>query len=309
MLSKKGLILAKIETNYGADANPTPANHAVLVSDPQVKVNAERFERDMVRPTLSNVPHVIGRKFVELSFSTELKGSGTLGDPPEISTLLRACGMEEVQNIGVDVQYQPVSNDFESCTVYVYLDGLLHKITGCRGSFELIAAAGEPVRINWKIQGLYQTPVDVAIPAGAVYAGQKGLVFQGVTFSYAGYSTLIAQLSLNLNNKIARHESVNAPHGVSGIEIVGRTPGGAINPEAVSENTHPFWSNWEGANGATLSCLMGALAGNKVQIDSASGGCVKESIAWGERNGIRIYDIPFGLYSANGDDEVRLTFK
>ena len=77
----------------------------------------------------------------------------------------------------------------------------------------------------------------------------------------------------------------------------------------MTEATRPFWANWEAGSGATLQVIIGATAANIIQIDSDTNGCVKESIDWGERNGIRIYDIPFGLYSGSGDDEIKLTFK
>ncbi len=309
MLTKRALILAKIETSYATDPTPTPASDSILVFDPVVKVNADKLERPVVRPSLSQIPHLIGKKHVEVSFASELKGSGSLGVAPEIASLLRACGLAETINAGVDVQYDPASSSLESCTLYVYLDGLVHKITGCRGSFELVGEAGEQPRINWKFQGLYQTPVDAGIPAGAAYDSSKGLVFQNATFSWGGYSANIQQLSLNLNNELAQRESVTATHGVDGIEIVGRTPGGSINPEAVTEATRPFWANWEAGSGTTLQVVIGDAGGNIIQIDSDTNGCVKESISWGDRNGVRIYDIPFGLYGSSGDDEIKLTFK
>ncbi len=309
MLSEKALILAKVEAVYGTDPVPTPAADAVLVINPEVSVEAEKIERSMVRPTLSPVPHLIGKKHVSVSFATELKGSGSLGSVPEISPLLQACGLSEAINAGLDVQYSLSSSSLKSCTIYLYLDGIMHQVNGCRGSFEIVAEAGEQPRISWKFQGLYQIPLDADIPAGFSYESTKGPVFQGATFTWDTYAAMIQKLSLNLNNKFAQREVVSASHGVEAIEIVGRLPGGSINPEAVKEAARPFWANWEAGNGATLQTVIGTAAGNIIQIDSAANGCVKESISWGDRNGIRVYEIPFGLYSESGDDELKLTFK
>jgi hypothetical protein len=309
MLSKRALILAKVETSYGSDPTPTPAADSILVFDPVVKVNADKLERPVVRPSLSQIPHLIGKKYVEITFSTELKHSGTVDTPPEVAALLQACGLAETVNATVSVVYDPASSSLASCTIYAYLDGLVHKITGCRGSFEIVGEAGAQPKNNWTFHGIYATPSDAAIPAGAAYDSSKGPVFQNATFSWGGYSAKIQQLSLNLNNDLSQREVVTAAHGVAAIEIVGRTPGGSINPEAVSEATRPFWANWEAGSGATLQLVIGDSGGNIIQIDSDTNGCVKESISWGDRNGVRIYDIPFGLYGSSGDDEIKLTFK
>ncbi len=436
MLTKKALILAKIEANYGSDPTPTPALNSVLVFDPAVNVNSDKLDRDVVRPSLTKLPHLIGKKFIEFTFMTELKGSGLLGTSPEIADLILACGYAETYGalgaeslnepdfathakwdvagdfddsggdaaytdsshagtltqtsanmavVGVankryaftyiisgksgdavasitsafaleatsldltdgthtvyfiaapgaatadfvisatsstggftmddvtlkavgEVVYTPASSSLSSVTIWVYLDGLLQKISGCRGSFEFTGDAGAQPRIAWTFQGLYQTPTDAAIPSGSAFDSTKGPVFMGATFTYGAYAAIIQQLQINLNNELAQRESVIASHGIEAIEIVGRAPGGSINPEAVLEATRSWWSNWEDGDGATLNAVIGGTAGNIITFDSDASGCVKESIAWGDRNGVRIYDIPFGLYGSSGDDELVLTF-
>ena len=435
MLVKRALILAKAEASYGNDPTPTPAANALRVFDPLVKVNSEKLERPVVRASLSQIPHLIGKKSVEVTFQTELKGSGLLGTSPEIAPLLLACGLAEsygalgaeslnepdfaahtkwddagdmnsesgnaaythsggsgtltqiAANLAVagvankryaltytitgysgdpaatittafaaeavtldlsdgthtvyfiaaaaptdfvisatsasggftldditlkavgEVVYDPASTALGSVTIWVYNDGLLHKILGCRGSWEFTGEAGMQPRISWTFQGLYATPTDAAIPAGAAFDSTEGPVFQGATFDWGNYSARIQQLSLNMNNEIGQDEDVTSAHGIAGFEIVNRTPGGSINPKAVTEATRAFWANWEAGSGATLQAIIGTVAANIIQIDSDTNGCVKESIDWGERNGIRIYDIPFGLYGGSGDDEIKLTFK
>lgn len=434
MLTKKALILAKSETNYGDDPTPTPAANSILVFDPVVNVPSEKLDRDVVRPSLSKITHLIGKKYVEFTFQTELKGSGLAGTDPEIADLLLGCGFAETYgalgaesldeidfathdkwdvagdfddsggnaaythsggtgtltqtsgNMAVagvankryaftyvisgnsgdpaatittafaaeavtldlsdgthtvyflaavspgdfvisatsasggftiddvtlkavgSVIYDPASSSLGSVTIWVYLDGLLHKINGCRGSFELTGEAGMQPRIAWTFQGLYSTPTDAVIPSGSAFDSTKGPVFMGATFTYGAYPAIIQQLTINMNNELSQCESVIAGHGVVGIEIVGRAPGGSINPKAIIEATRPWWSNWEDGDGATLVVVIGSTAGNIITINSDTDGCVKESISWGDRNGIRIYDIPFGLYGSSGDDELQLVF-
>lgn len=308
MLTKKALLLAKIEVTYGTDPTPVPASDSILVMNLVVSVPSDKLDRPVVRPSLSQIPHLIGKKHVEITFETELKGSGTAGTAPEIDPLLRACGWDVTNVPATSDTYDLVSTGFESCTIWAYLDGLLHKIVGCRGSVEFTGEAGAQPRLAWTFQGLYATPTDATIAASSAFDSTKGPVFMGATFTYGAYAAIIQQLSLNLNNEFYQRESVIATHGIVGIEIVGRTPGGSINPEAIIEATRPWWANWEAASGATLAVVIGGTAGNIITINSDANGCVKESIAWGDRNGVRIYDIPFGLYGSSGDDELQLVF-
>lgn len=51
MLIKKALLLAKIETEYGEDPTPAPAEDAILVSAPNIRPIGEKLERENVRPS------------------------------------------------------------------------------------------------------------------------------------------------------------------------------------------------------------------------------------------------------------------
>lgn len=161
---------------YGTDPVPVPGANAILVSSPEVKVDGERLVREFDSATLGALGHVIGIKSATVTFSTELKGSGTAnaggaGDVPEIDPLLQACGFaltataESGGGVGDgDLTYDPVSTNRKSVTLYIYLGDVLHKITGAYGNFSLDLNAGKHGVINWEFQGLYIKPTDAAIP-------------------------------------------------------------------------------------------------------------------------------------------------
>lgn len=303
-LVKKALVLAKIETQYGEDPTPAPADDAILVSAPDIRPTGEKLERESVRPVLSKLPHVIGKREVEISFSVEVKGSGTAATPPEVGALLRACGLDET--IDTNVIYAPVSTGFESVTIYAYLDGIQHKILGCRGTFEILLEAGKIAMFSFTFRGIYQTPIDAAIPSGAVFDSTTPPAFLSGTFTYGTYEAIIQQLQLAMNNELSLRESVAEASGVKGVELTDRKPAGSMNPEAVIEATRAFWGNWESGAAAILQAIIGSAAGNKLTIDAPK--CVKDSVAWGEREGMRIYEIPFSLCGDTGDDEIKLTY-
>ena len=167
MLTRKSVVLAKIEGTYGLDPTPTGPNDSILVSNPEVRVDGELLTRDFVRESLSPIGHVIGKRKVTISFETELKGSGAAGTAPETSPLYQSCGMDEAIVASTSVTYSPESDSaqIKSCTMYVYFDGTMHEINGCRGSFNLNLEAGMFGKIQWNFEGKYVRPVDVALPS------------------------------------------------------------------------------------------------------------------------------------------------
>lgn len=92
LLSRKRLILTKIESTYGTDSSPAGTD-AVLVRNLEVTpVEAETVSRELVRPYLGNSSQLLSQTRVMLTFEVELAGSGTAGTASKIDSLLRSCG-------------------------------------------------------------------------------------------------------------------------------------------------------------------------------------------------------------------------
>lgn len=99
-LSRRAVVLGKIETTYNTDPTPTPTADAFLVMDPKFSVDANTLQRENVRNDLSPMPHRVGRKLAKLSFGVEFRSNGstnggTLSDAAKLGRLLRACGYSE----------------------------------------------------------------------------------------------------------------------------------------------------------------------------------------------------------------------
>lgn len=309
MLTRKTVILAKVETTYGQDATPTPSANALLVRDVDIRPTGEVVERDFYRSVLSRLPFVRGIKGVELSFTTELKGTGTAGSLPSWGwegELLRACGMSETINAGTSIVYEPVSTGFESCTIYVYKDGIFHKVLGCRGSFTLRGEVGKYLEAQFTFRGLYQAPTD-ANPAAQTFSSVVPPVLLSAGCSIGGYSPVFTRIEIAMNNELGRRLDANDSNGLKEILITGRAPGGSLDPETVTEATKAFWNEWAAATAQALSIgPVGSTAGNKIQITAPK--LQYENITYGDREGILTYEIPFRLAMDSGDDELTITF-
>lgn len=318
MLSKRALLLAKIESTYGVDPTPAPGTNAILVNDPKIKVSGEVLQREFARSSLSPLAPVIGMKEVEVSFSTELKGPGTANqggadDIPEIDPLLQACALsptftaETTGGAGDGyIVYNPVSDSIKSVAMYLYLDGLLHKILGAAGNLSAKIEAGKYGVIDWTFKGLYSDPTDSAIASGAVFNAQKPKPFMNAGFTIGAYAGIIQALNFDLANEISKRVSANSADGVLGFSITDRGTKGSINPEAVTRATYDFWTKWKAGTGQALSATVGDTAGAKIDVTAPN--CVYTDIGWGDRDKVRTYELPFVMAESSGNDEIKLKF-
>ena len=162
MLSRRAVVYAIMESTYGTAESLT--GNAILTAKPTITLVNENLERNFVVPTLSPLAGHKVLNTVEISFDVEARAGASAGTAPEIGPLLRSCGLLETINSGVSVVYTPVSDTFESCTIYVFLDGVRHQILGCRGTAKFMAEVGKYGVFSFKMRGLYAAPTDVALP-------------------------------------------------------------------------------------------------------------------------------------------------
>src|SRR3990167_609095 len=129
--TRKALVLAKVETTYGTDPTPTTAANAILVQDLVIKPIKGPVERPKQTATYMNKQTLLGEEMYEVSFKTEIVGSGTPGTAPRVGALLLACGCSEtIYTATPSVNYRDASSSLSSVTLYCYQGGRLHKIFG-----------------------------------------------------------------------------------------------------------------------------------------------------------------------------------
>jgi hypothetical protein len=308
MLTRKTVVLAKIEAAYGTDPTPTPTANAILVSDLDIKPAGEVAERSYMKSSLSQPPFLRGPRSVDLTFRTELKGTGTRGQLPAWGwegVLLRACGMAETVTANTSIAYAPVSANFESCALYVYRDQVFHKVLGCRGSFRILAEVGKHIAIEWKFRGLYTSPAD-ASPGAQTFSSVIPPLVLSAGLTIGGYSAVAERLEIDMNVDIGPRRSMNAATGIAGMQIGGRSPRGSFVPEAVTEATAPFWNNWETAAAVALALgPVGSASGTIVAIGAPK--LQYREMGYGDRSGTLVYQVPFSLAMNTGDDELTIT--
>ena len=104
-----------------------------------------------------------------------------------------------------------------------------------------------------------------------------------------------------------RPPDISAADGYSEIQLTQRDPNGSYDPEAIILATEDPFSDLEGnVTAAITTGIIGPGIGGRYQIDMPA--AYYRDISPGDRDGVRTYDIPFGMAEDTGDDEVLLTF-
>lgn len=307
LLTRKRLLLAKIESTYGTDPVPVAGTDDVLVSDLSLTpLQQEYVSRDLIRAHLGNFEQLPTSARVMAEFSVELAGFPTPGTPiASISALLRSCGMGETIDPGVDVGYEPVSGTFSSCTIYMNLDGVLHKLTGARGTWSFSLESQQIPRIRFSMTGLFNTVVDAA-QGTPNYLQQQPLVATTAntpTFSLQAITDACLQsLSLDLGNTVEHLRWIGCDEE---IRITDRRPSGSATIEAPLMASKNWFAAVQSAAVGALQVIHGA-AGNRVTIDAPS--VQATNPRYGDQQGIATLQMDLNILPDAGNDDIALTF-
>ena len=307
LLTRKRVILIETESSYGTD--PTPAaTDVVLVTDLSITPqSSDVVNRDVVRPYLGSSEQLLANTRVECTFSVELAGSGTAGTAPRYGSALKATGLSETVASGTSVTYAPVSSSFSSVTIHYNIDGVRHKVTGCRGSFTISAEVGSIPTIDFTFTGIYNAPTDTALPT-VTYGNQATpLIFKnGNTsgFQLLSYAGALQSLSMDLGVSTVYRELVG---GTKEVIVTDRASNGSITIEAptIAQKDY-FTAALTDSSLGNLQFLHGTTAGNKVQLTSTKVDI--GDVNYGEMDGVAMLEIPYTLVPSSAGDEFSLIY-
>lgn len=203
--------------------------------------------------------------------------------------------------------YAPLSGSFESVTIYFNVDGVLHKATGCRGTFEIsLAVKGIPT-FKFTMTGLYNAPTDTAAltPDFSAFTTPKlANTTNTPTFTLDSYAALLESASLNIANSINHVQLI----GSEEVKITDRAPAGSLLFEAPTIATKDYWSSITANTLLALVLNHGASNGYKVNLS-----CPYVHLndpTYQDSNGVQMLSVPFqATPSSSGNDEVSLVFK
>ena len=305
LLTRKRLILAKIESTYGTDSTPG-GTEAILVRNLEITpLQADVVTRDLIRPYLGNFEQILANQRVEITFEVELAGSGAAGTGPAWSPVMKSCAMSETISAGTSVTYAPVSSSFSSCSIYFNNDGVRHKITGCRGSFSISGEVGQIPVISFTMMGIYNAPDDSALPTPTYSNQATPVIFkQGNTtgFQVFSYSGCLQSFSLDMANEMVYRELVGCTKEVL---ITNRAPNGTAVIEATTIATKDFFTIANGTSTGNLTFQHGQTAGNIVTFSSPQTDI--GSPTYSDQDGIQMLNLPYvATPTTAGNDELSI---
>ena len=307
VLTRRRLILAKIETTYGTDSTPAGSN-AILVRNLEIQpLLSETVNRELVRPFLGQSDQLLSQTRVEVSFEVELAGSGTAGTAPAYGPILRSCGLSETLVTSTSATYAPESAGFESSTIYYHQDGIRHKVTGCRGTFEMNCEVGQIPVISFTLTGIYNAPTDTALPTPTYNDQATPVIFkEGNTTSFSAFSYAGCLMSYNFNmaNDVIYRELVGC---TKEIMITNRAPSGTVVIEAPTITAKDFFAIATGTSTGSITFQHGQTAGNRVTMTTAQSDL--GNLTYSDQDGIQMLNLPFiAVPTSSGNDEMSLVF-
>jgi hypothetical protein len=313
-LIRKTAILLKIETTYGTDPTPTGAANALLVSNLSVNpLNAQNVDRDNVRTYFGASEQLVGTAYVEMGFDVEFQSSGDLGVAPAWGPALRAAGFGEAVTADTRVDYTPISDALESCTIYWYDDGVLHKAHGARGTVEIVAGVGERPVFRFNFIGIDGGISAASNPALTLTAWQQPKVITdantgdltfGGTYSAGaitgGTPYPSRGLSLNMGNAV----NFTPLLGGETVDLTDRQVSGSIQLDLTAAQEVSFMASVKANTLGSLSMLHGTAEGFRVLIFAPSVQMINPSKQ--EINGKRLIGYDIRAVPVAGNDELRI---
>ena len=211
-------------------------------------------------------------------------------------------------SIGLQTIYTPVSSAFSSVTLHYNIDGVLHRLTGARGTFSVNTTVGQIPTIDFTMTGIYNAPTDTAAPS-VTYADQATpQIFKAGNsgaFNMLAYSGCLQSVSMDAGNSIIYRELVGCTKQVL---ITDRATTGTVVIEAptIADKDYFTAALTDGTLG-DLSFIHGTTAGNIVSLISNRVDIGDPS--YSDQDGIHMLSMPYtAIPSTAGNDEFRLVF-
>jgi len=306
MLIKKAVLLAKKEVTYNTDPVPVAANDAVYVESVSPGPTGQKMhEQTGVKVTFGKYKQLHGTFLWQVSFDVLVKGSGSAGVAPEFGPLLEACGFDETIVASTSVTYAPLTNAIPSVTIYLYEDGKLYKMTGCRGNVSFSGEGGQAGKLSFTMTGHFAGDSDIALPSPTLDATEAPII-KSAGFTVNSYAASISKLDFDMGNEVVTPVDINASDAYGEILIVDRDVNGSIDPLDVLLATHDFMAEWEAGTEMALSTGTIGSAGNQYAISKPA--ISYRDFGRGDREGQRTNEMPFGAHEVSGDDQTSLAF-
>lgn len=310
MLYRKKYILAKIESTYATDPTASGAN-AIQTSNLQINPQqGNRVNRNLDKPTLGNSKDLATGRYTTISFDVEIAGSGAAGTAPPYGPLLQACAMAEAIATGVSVTYTPESDEsaMKSVTIDFRIDGELHKLTGARGTVEVVLNKEQIPVYRFTFTGIHNDPTSPALIAPDYSAFQDPLPVTDTntpTYTVDTFDVKAESLTVNFNNAVTYRNVVNS----ESVRITGRDVRGQIVFEQEDVDDKDFYAIDRNETAVAINVVHGTATGNIVQITASQAQLMTPQLSDSDGISIMTMAVNYTETATSGDDEISIVVK
>jgi len=308
LLTRRKVVLMKIEGTYGVDPVPVVATDAIRVFDFDWKFANQKMveQKDASKNTLGPNKQIHADKLVQVTFKMPIKGSGTIDVAPELGVPLRCCRWAETVNVATSVVYAPSSTTSASGGMYFQEDGKQYVFLGMRGTFKFMGNSNDAGWIEFTIDGHFGAHTDTALGSPTLDTTEPPVI-KSAGFTLDAYAAAINALEFDAGNVIVLPLDANAADGYGEIQIVDFDIVGSINPLDVLIGTNDFIDDWETSKVMALTTgVIGSVAGNRWQL--AMDYVSTRDITPERSDELRRFQLAFGAHESAGDDQASLTF-
>ena len=297
LLARKRVIKVKIEAEKGTKI---AGDQALLVFDLDIKPTAPWEERKGTGLWRGHANKgVLGERSGTCSFKVELRGTGSHGLEAGLAILLQACGFKKTsESYGMHSTH----SDDKTISIDVWEDGVKKGLAAASGEVSFEGEAGKRMMLNFEFSGIWQAPIDEALPAFAP-STTTPLRMQGGTFTLATLAIKIAKFNLKMGNNVVARGSVAAAGGIAYYMITDYDPELSIDPEADLVGGYDINGVWLAGTTAAVSLVV--TDGTDVVTFTIPALNYKE-IPEGDREGIQIYDVTGACIHSTGNDAVTI---
>ncbi len=299
LLTRKRVIKVKVEAAKGTKLAGDTAVHVFdLEIAPAIPVE-DRKGTGLYRG--SEHAATLGERAGVCTFKTEMRGNGSTGIHEGLAILFQAAGLlktSEVYNV-----HSTHSAD-KTISIDVWEDGVKKGLAGASAKCVLDGEDGKVVMCTFEFSGVWQAPIDEAMPAWVPAAG--GLMkAQNGTFTIGGVSTsFISKFSLDIGGIVVPRRSVAATGGIAYFMITDYDSLFDCDPEADLIAAYDFNGLFLAETEAAVSLIVNdgvvkaTIALPKVQT---------RDIPAADRDGIQIYDFKGQCNHDSGNDAITIT--
>ncbi|MEM6553523.1 MAG: hypothetical protein AAF750_15515 [Planctomycetota bacterium] len=312
--SRSRYIGAKVEAAAGTAETLAAADFPLLAYEPQINPEINFAERRPAGIAQGGLIGVTGQYAANVSYSFELRGSGTPGTLPKWAETFFICSGFTNTTAADTSNTLDVAAGFgnqKTCTVADVVDGMTRMATGCMFSYRLSTTTGGVVMVHFTGKGVWVSPTDAAHPSGITHETPVPPRFAGLSTYTLGGADMgkTSRFELNQNATVELRDDASQQSGLCHAYIADQNPTLQIDPETPSVANNDILGDFLSGTSKALALTIGSVAGNIIDITAPA--AQYQNPQEQDRRGLHTQQITAGLFNSGTSavDMVRFVFR